>query len=105
MDDATTILFGLPGMSVREVDVNEAGARTVHVVTADPGAAAGPVCGVISVSVRQYWVTRPKDLPYGEAPLAVRWHKVQYRCRERLCPRKAFTESISKVPPRARVDS
>jgi transposase len=45
----------------------------------------------------------PRDLPYGEEPLAVRWHKRQYRCRERACPRKAFTESIAGVPPRARL--
>src|SRR5450759_2933872 len=44
---------------------------------------------------------RPKDLPYGEAPLAVRWHKRQFACRERLCKRKAFTESIAELPPSA----
>ena len=52
---------------------------------------------------RQYRTTRPKDLPYGEAPLAVRWHKAQWRCREPACPRKAFTESIAELPPGARV--
>jgi transposase len=45
----------------------------------------------------------PKDLPYGEAPLVVRWHKAQYRCREQACPRTAFTESISELPPGARI--
>ena len=103
MHDGTTILFGLSGVAVREVDVAADGARTVHVVTADPGAAACPVCGVVSDSVRQHRVTRPKDLPYGEAPLSVRWHKTQYRCREPQCSRKAFTESIAEVPPGARV--
>ena len=33
----------------------------------------------------------------------MRWHKTQYRCRERRCPRKAFTESIPEVPAGARV--
>ncbi len=103
MYDGTTILFGLSGVAVREVDLAADGARTVHVVTADSGAAACPVCGVVSTSVRQYRVTRPKDLPYGEAPLSVRWHKTQYRCRELRCPRKAFTEAIPEVPPGARV--
>jgi transposase len=101
--DGTTILFGLSGVAVREVDVAADGARTVHVVTADSGGAACPVCGVVSRSVRQHRVTRPKDLPYGEAPLSVRWHKTQYRCRELRCPRKAFTESIPEVPAGARV--
>ena len=103
MHDATTILFGLPGVAAREVHVAADGARTVQVVTTDPGAAACPVCGVFSTSVRQYRVTRPKDLPYGEAPLSVRWRKTQYRCRQAQCPRKAFTESIPEVPPGARV--
>jgi transposase len=103
MGDGTTILFGLPGVAVRDVEQGNSGERTVHVVTADPSAAACPVCGVFSTSVRQHRTTRPKDLPYGEAPLAVRWRKAQYRCREPRCPRKAFTESIAELPPGARV--
>jgi hypothetical protein len=43
------------------------------------------------------------DLPYGEVPLVVRWHKRQFACRERLCPRTAFTESIAELPPYARI--
>ncbi len=72
--------------------------RLVHVVTAASSAAGCPQCGVVSTSVRQYRTTRPRDLPYGEEPLAVRWHKRQYRCREAACPRRAFTESIAEVP-------
>ena len=33
----------------------------------------------------------------------MRWRKRQYRCREQACPRKAFTESIAEIPPRARL--
>ena len=33
----------------------------------------------------------------------MRWHKRQYRCREAACPRKAFTESVPEIPPRARL--
>jgi hypothetical protein len=43
--------------------------------------------------------TRPA-LWRGAAGGALR--KRQYRCRERACPRKAFTESIAEVPLRAR---
>ncbi|MCA1702737.1 MAG: ISL3 family transposase [Actinobacteria bacterium] len=75
----------------------------VQVVTDDPQASACPACGVFSSSVRQRRTTRPRDLPYGEEPLAVRWHKAQYACREELCPRKAFTEQIGEVPAGARV--
>ena len=33
----------------------------------------------------------------------MRWRKRQYRCREAACPRKAFTESVAEIPPRARL--
>jgi len=102
MENATSILFGLPGVAVDRVERVGAG-RLVHVVTTASGAAGCPACGVVSTSVRQYRTTRPRDLPYGEEPLAVRWHKRQYRCREEACPRKAFTESVAEIPPRARV--
>jgi transposase len=107
MDHATTILFGLPGVAVDRVErvTGEDGGplRLVHVKTVAGSAAGCPQCGVISTSVKQYRTTRPRDLPYGEEPLAVRWHKRQFRCREEACPRKAFTESIAELPPRARL--
>jgi hypothetical protein len=34
--------------------------------------------------------------------MQVRRHKRQFACRERLCKRKAFTESIHELPPYAR---
>jgi transposase len=101
--DSTTILFGLPGVRVQKVVRAADGARLVHVVTDDETAAACPKCGVLSTSVRQRRTTSPRDVPYGEEPLAVRWHKVQYACRESACARKAFTEQIEEVPAGARV--
>jgi len=101
--NGTTILFGLRGVRVREVERVAGGGRVVRVVTDDPGASACPVCGVFSSSVRQRRTTRPRDLPYGEELLVVRWHKVRYACREELCARKAFTERIGEVPAGARV--
>jgi transposase len=107
MEHGTTILFGLPGVTVERVERVMSGdggpARLVHVVTAASSAAGCPECGVISTSVKQYRTTRPRDLPYGEEPLGVRWRKRQYRCREVTCARKAFTESIAEIPPRARL--
>ena len=106
MEDGTSILFGLPGVAVDRVErFTEDGSavRLVHVVTSASSAAGCPQCGVVSTSVRQYRTTRPRDLPYGEEPLAVRWHKRQFRCREEACERKAFTESTAEIPPRARL--
>jgi len=114
MPDGRTILFGLPGVGVRHVEhvahhplrgssLPGTPARLVHVVTTDPAAAFCPACGVVSSSVRQRRTTSPRDVPYGEERLAVRWHKVQYACRERRCPRKAFTEQIAELPAGARI--
>ena len=107
MGKGTTILFGLPGVAVERVERVTGGhgepVRLVHVRTAVSSAAGCPACGVVSTSVKQYRTTRPRDLPFGEEPLAVRWHKRQYRCREQACPRKAFTESVAEIPPRARL--
>lgn len=107
MENGTTILFGLPGVAVQRVERSQdeqgVALRLVHVVTTASSAAGCPQCGVVSTSVKQRRTTRPRDLPYGEEPLAVRWRKRQYRCREAACPRKAFTESIAEVPARARL--
>ncbi len=35
-----------------------------------------------------------RDLSYGEALLAVRWHEVQYACQQKVYPRKAFSEQM-----------
>lgn len=102
MEHGTTLLLGLAGVAVERVDLIGEGTRRVHVATADGTAAACPACGVLSSSPKEYVTTRPKDLPYGEARLEVRWHKRRWRCRERLCRRQTFTESIPEVPPGAR---
>lgn len=101
--DGATILFGLPWVRVAEVVRDEVLGRVVHVVIDEPGGAACPVCGVFSVKPRQRRTTRPRDLPQGEEPLLVRWKKTQRSCLEASYPRKAFTESIRELPPRARV--
>ncbi len=101
--DGTTILFGLPGVRVREVVRVGDGARMVHLLTDDEAAAACPACGVLSRAVRQRRTTRPRDVPYGEESLVLRWHKVQYACREKRCVRKAFTEQTAEVPAGARL--
>jgi transposase len=86
MENATSLLLGLPGVTVERVERTAAG-RLAHVLTAVSSAAGCPACGVVSTSVKQYRTTQPRHLPYGEEPLAVRWHNRQYRCREEACPR------------------
>ena len=102
MGHGTTLLFGLAGVAVREVSLRADGGRVVDVVTDDETAAACPTCGVFSSARKGKVVARPKDLPYGEMPLGVRWHKSRWRCREPRCPRQSFTETIAEVPAGAR---
>ena len=98
MDHGTTLLFGLPGVRVARVERAADGARVVHVETADSSAAGCPECGTVSTSVKGKSVTAPKDLPYGQDPIRVRWHKVRWRCGEPACGRGSFTEAIPEIP-------
>ena len=98
-----TLLLGIEGLAVRQVELIEDGARVVHVATADESASACPSCGVFSTSIKGRAITHPRDVPYGEAPIALVWHKRRWRCRESACPRASFTESLPAVPPRARL--
>jgi transposase len=100
--DSTTVLFGLPGVRVERVEHHADGSRVVDVVTNEPTAAACPSCGVVSTSVKEYAVTSPKNIPYGEGRIMLRWNKVRWRCRENYCERGSFTEAITQVPARAR---
>jgi transposase len=100
--DGTTLLFGLPGVRVERVERGADGTRVVHVVTAEETAPACPSCGVFSTSVKARVTTSPKDIPYGEDRIMLRWRKTRWRCREDYCKRSSFTEVITQVPARAR---
>jgi transposase len=102
-DVGATVLLGIAGLAVENMTLEVDGARVAHVVTADEGAAACPVCGVVSTSVRGHAVTRPRDVPYGDTPVQLVWRKRRWRCREAACPRGSLTESLPEVTARARV--
>jgi len=100
--EGTTVLFGLPGVKVTGVFAESDGSRVVEVVTDEDTAAACPGCGVFSTSVKARVRTTPKDIPYGESRILLRWNKTRWRCREDYCARGSFTEAIVQVPARAR---
>jgi len=102
VSDGTTLLFGLPGVQVKRVERLADGTRVVQVATAEQTAAACPSCGVVSTSVKARVSTSPRDIPYGEERIIVRWNKTRWRCREDYCARSSFTEAIAQVPARAR---
>jgi len=84
------------------VDRRSAGTRVLELATDEDTAAACPSCGIFSTSVKERVTTRPRDIPYGEHRILLRWNKTRWRCREDYCERGSFTESIEQVPRRAR---
>ena len=102
VSDASRLL-DLGGLAVDRVASDAFGGRVVHVVTADETASACPNCGVFSVSLKGLVCTRPRDIPYGTRGLRLIWHKRRWRCKERLCPRASFTESLPAVRARSRL--
>jgi transposase len=102
LEQGTTLLLGLSGVAVARVESGADGARIVHVITDESGAAACPRCGVVSTSCKQKVTTTPRDIPYGLEPVRLVWHKRRWRCQHADCPQQTFTESVPQVPPRRR---
>lgn len=99
MDDATSVLFELPGFVVVECAGLDDGARKVVIMQAavDHGC---PRCGVVPGG-RPYDTrdSRIKDLPFGERPSPVIWHKRRDRCPEAGCRQKLFVEGSEQTRP------
>jgi transposase len=102
-DGGATLLLDLEGLRVERVQRLEDGGRLVRVVTADETASACPECGVFASAVKEYVCSRPRDLPYGESRIRLEWSKRRWFCREKLCRRGSFTESVPAVAARARL--
>jgi transposase len=98
-----TLLLSLDGLAVTGVERSAAGTLLVEVATAAETAAACPTCGVVSTRVKQYVCTRPRDLPQGRTRMELVWRKRRWYCREPVCGRKSFTESMPVVPAGARI--
>jgi transposase len=98
-----TLLLSLDGLAVTGVERSAAGTLLVEVATAAETAAACPTCGVVSTRVKQYVCTRPRDLAQGRTRMELVWRKRRWYCREPVCGRKSFTESMPVIPAGARI--
>jgi transposase len=101
--DRATALLGVEGMRVVEVEVDDDGRLAVWVATDDPGSAVCPGCGVPAVLVHERVVTRPADVRRGADPVVPVWLKRRWKCRNPVCGRATFTESLPQIPSRARL--
>jgi transposase len=105
VEDATSLLFDLPGFRVVECTALDDGHRTRRVVVMQIHDEHGcPRCGTI-VAGRPYDVreSRVRDLTFGEHPLLVVWCKRRYRrtgASSRSSP-NAATKSSAAADPRS----
>jgi transposase len=102
MNDTTSLLFGLDGYGV--LDVEDIGDDAVRVVI-EPldSECACPGCGVISSRVKDRPLRRIKDLPASGRRVELWCRQRRLACLEQACPRRSFTLTTGQVPPRARV--
>jgi transposase len=86
--------LGLAGLAVERVALTPLGVRVAQLVTADPDAARCPDCGQLSISGKEWTLTRPRDLPVGGTAVLLQWRKRRWRCGTVDCPRQSFTNLL-----------
>jgi transposase len=99
----TTLLFGLEGVQVAHVSLDEDENPVLALVTGFEQARCCPDCGVRSRHPHSWVSTRPRDLPVAGRRTVLTWTKRRWRCRNAACERATFTESVPQIPPRARL--
>ncbi|AKN17737.1 hypothetical protein B586_15965 [Mycobacterium haemophilum DSM 44634] len=95
------MVFGLPGVRVVGVERYGDGTRVVDVVAEEQSAAVCLSRGVVSMSVKDYVVTSPKD-PLQGRPYHGALEQSSLAMPGRLLQTGSFTEAITQVPARAR---
>jgi transposase len=98
----TTQLLGLDGLAVAGVEDGPVG-PVVQVVTAEEAARRCPDCRTPARRSKGRRVTRPRDLQVGGRRPQLVWTKRRWRCDQRACGRRSFTEAVAAVPPRKRL--
>lgn len=100
-----TMLLGIPGLVVTVVTTDEDGQVTVHAET-HPGlreqARRCHGCGGRG-TIKERPETEPRDMPWGDRMILLKWRKLRMACTNAECPVDTFTEWLPPVPPRARL--
>lgn len=103
MTNSTTRLFGLAGVEVVGVELDEDDLPILALVTRDERARCCPGCGVRSERPHSWVRTRPRDLPAAGRGTSLTWTKRRWRCVNPDCGRRTFTEALPQIPPRSRL--
>ena len=101
--DTASVLFGVEGLQVTDVQAGPDGTLEVWAVTDYPAAAACPGCGTVSARRHDTVLARPRDVRRAGDRVRACWVKRRWKCLDERCARKTFTESLPQVPPRCRL--
>jgi hypothetical protein len=88
-------VVGLPGFVV--LAVGEYGSELEVLIETTESVAGGPRCGVVATlhDRKVMWV---RDLPAGGRPVGLVWFKRVWRCAERACPQRTWSETVGGDP-------
>ena len=96
MHEPTSVLFGLDGFRVMDVECVDDHLVRVVVETVDRyGACLG--CGQVSSRVKQRPRVQIKDLPVGESRVDLWWRKRRLVCVNPQCGRGSFTQTMPQI--------
>jgi hypothetical protein len=99
----SSLLLGIEGLRVLDVQLDADGRRVAPVVTDPELAGWCPQCGEQSTSPKGWVTTRPRDVVIGPDVPILLWRKQKWRCKVDWCERKSFTESLPGIPARSRL--
>jgi transposase len=83
------------GIRLLEVSLEDASVRLQDTVTAPT--AACPCCAVPSSSVHSRYQRHVMDLPWGTRAVRIQLAVRKFRCRNRACRRRIFTERVPEL--------
>ena len=96
--DTATVSLGLPGFVV--LAAAEYGGELELLVETTVSVTGCPRCGVVATlhDRKPRWV---RDLPAGGRPVVLVWLKRVWRCAERACAQRTWSEPSAAIRPRS----